>query len=176
MESIQTGTVLDNLQNMVTGESSNGIPKGSLIVLAGDPDADACLELSRKLIKNKHVSTLLADGTGTNYHLGSLSSPLVGTYSFEAAVMLIHQLRYDDLWDCIILHSLDTWNDWNEPGLAMELADSCHHSNLSVILHTMTMGEQPYFGDRILRPWADVALRVGGQGDCSYLGGSTYRL
>lgn len=172
---IQTGTELDKLRSITTGELCGGFPKGALLVLAGEPDADACLELTLEALRGSGKSAVIVDATATNGQVQLDGSYLVHVPSFKRVPALLRGLQRSD-FEVLVLHSLDAWDDWDEPGVILELVQQAQVNEITLVLHTKMLSDTLYFGDRMLRSWSGVVLRVDEQMRCTWLSGYDFIL
>ena len=163
-----TGTPLDNLR-WSDGRESVGLPAGSLIVLAGEPDSDACLDLAARAVRNSGASAVLIDATATNANFTEFRAVFCLQWftSVPSLVKVIGPTLDIELW---VIHSWDAWVDWKDWSALAEMANIAAEHETTILLHTKMLTDTLYFGDHIARPWASAALKVEGD-EVSWLSG-----
>ena len=156
---------------------SDGFPyapasnRSSILVLAGDPDADAAWDTGVGFALDA-VSRgglgVVVDATASN----PTPEGLVGMYvsRLEFVGTLVESMEWV-LGDVLVLHSLDAWPDWSLRVVMEGLRWASDACGLTVVIHTKVTGMGTVFGGDQLGKVVDATLWVREGSGCEYLWG-----
>ena len=148
--------------------------RGALLVLAGDPDADACWEITRRIACALDAAggyVLVCDATCSNVEPISPRAMMIGLSQLVVACELACEVDLET-GDLLVLHSLDAWPDWQDAPEALATLLPAVKRGATVVLHTRVIGDgTAIFGDRQFSKLTSAVIRVDDRGRQSFVCG-----